>query len=119
MIIASWTGKAVTENDRLLPGRGRFRANPEYKAFKESVAWAVRVEVLDKPPISGPVQVRLFMELNPGMDAANIIKPVLDAIQLAGAIANDKQVRTFSFHREDSKPGEWDKIGIAVKEMEA
>ena len=117
MIIASWTGKAVSENDRLLPGRGRWRANPAYKAFKEGVAWMVRIEQKDTPPIKGPVCVRLFMELNPDMDAANIIKPIFDAIQLSCAIVNDKQIRTFSCYREDQEAGEDDRIGIIVQEM--
>ena len=118
MIVASWTGRAVSENRRLAKGKGRWIPNEDYQAFKDSIAWVVRAEVMDRPPISGPVQVRLFMELNPLMDAANIIKPVLDGIELAGAIANDKQVRTCSFHREDSKPGGEDKISIVIKEME-
>lgn len=117
MIIASWTGKAVSENDRLLPGRGRWRANPAYKAFKEGVAWVCRIEQGGKSPSEGPVSVRLFLELNPKMDAANVIKPVLDAIQLSRAIANDKQIRTFSFYREDRAAGEEDRIGIIVQEM--
>ena len=117
MIIASWTGKAVSENDRLLPGRGRWRANPVYTAFKDSVARIVQTELQGKSPIEGPVCVRLFIELNPRMDAANIIKPVLDAIQLSCAIVNDKQIRTFSFYREDRAAGGDDRIGIIVQEM--
>ena len=117
MIIASWTGKAVSENDRLLPGRGCWRANPAYKAFKEGVALMVQTELKGKSPIEGSVSVRLFIELNPRMDAANIIKPVLDAIQLSCAIVNDKQIRTFSFYREDRAAGGDDRIGIIVQEM--
>ena len=116
-MIAFWTGLAVSENDRLLPGKGRWRANPAYKAFKEGVAWSVRIEQQDKPPIEGPVCVRLFMELNPEMDATNIIKPVLDGIELAGAIKNDRQIRTFCCYREDWGAGEEDRIGIIVQEL--
>ena len=116
-IIASWSGKAVSENDRLLPGRGRWRANPAYKAFKESVAWVLRIEQENMPPIKGPVCVRLFLELNPKMDAQNVIKPVLDAIQLSCAIVNDKQIRTFSFYREDREARGEDRIGIIVQEI--
>jgi len=119
MIIASWTGKAVSENDRLLPGRGRWQANPAYKAFKEGVAWMLRIEMNDMPVIIGPVCVRLFLELNPKMDAQNVLKPVLDALQLAGVIKNDRQIRTFSFYREDRGAREEDRIGIIVQEMKA
>ena len=64
------------------------------------------------------MSVRLFMELNSRMDAQNVIKPVLDALELAGVIENDKQVRTFSFYREDRAAKEEDKIGILVQELE-
>ena len=93
------------------------RANPAYKAFKESVAWACKL-VHNGLPIEGPVSVRLWMELNPRIDAQNVIKPVLDALEIAGIIKNDKQVCSFSFHREDRPPREEDKIGISVREIE-
>ena len=117
MIIASWTGKAVSENDRLRAGRGLWRAKPAYKGFKESVAWVLRIEQKDTPPIEGPVSVRLFLELNPDIDAQNVLKPVFDAIQLAGVIVNDKQIRTFSCYREDREARGEDRIGIIVQEI--
>jgi len=117
VIIASWTGKAVSENDRLLPGRGRWRANPAYKAFKESVAWVLRIEQEDMPSIEEPVSVRLFLELNPKIDAQNVLKPVFDALQLAGVIKNDRQIRIFSCYREDWGAGKDDRIGIIVQEI--
>ena len=117
MIIASWSGKAVSENDRLRPSRDCWRANPEYKAFKEGVAWILRIEQKDTPPIEGPVCVRLFLELNPDMDAQNVLKPVFDALELADVIKNDRQIRTFSCYREDRAAGEDDRIGIIVKEI--
>jgi len=116
-MIAFWLGKAISENDRLLPGKGRFRVNPEYQAFKESVAWVLRKQHLDNPPVKGPVCVRLFIELNPGMDAQNILKPVFDALELAGVIKNDRQIRTFSCYREDRTAKEEDRIGILIQEM--
>jgi len=110
--IAFWNGKAVSENDRLLPGKGRFRVNPKYQAFKESVAWVCKDHA---EHFDGPVSVRLSMILNPRMDAQNIIKPILDALELAGVINNDKQVRKLSFTREDRAPKEKDNIMIIVQ----
>lgn len=114
-MICFWHGRAVSENDRLLPGKGRLIPNKDYKAFKESVAWTCKAHY---EHFEGSVSVRLFMELNPRMDAQNVIKPVLDALEIAGIIKNDKQVRTFSFYRGDRKPKEEDRIGILVQEME-
>jgi len=48
-----------------------------------------------------------------------VLKPVLDALQLAGVIKNDRQIRTFSFYREDRGAREEDRIGIIVQEMKA
>ena len=113
-MICFWHGRAVSENRRLAPGEGRYRANKAYKAFKESVAWACKLHL---EHCEGPVSVRLFMDLNPRMDAQNVIKPVLDALELAGIINNDKQVRSFSFYREDRAAKEDDRIRILVQEV--
>lgn len=113
-MIAFWHGKAISENRRLVPGERRFSTSREYQAFKESVAWTVRAHA---ERFQKPVSVRLLMTLNPRMDAQNIIKPVLDALQLAEVITDDRQVRHLSFYREDTKGKEDDAIGIFVREM--
>ena len=113
-MIAFWTGRAVSENQRLTPGQGRYRVNEEYRAFKEAIAWSCKAHA---EQFQGPVSVRLFLLLNPRMDAQNIIKPVLDGLQLAGVYKDDKQVRRFCFCREDRKRGDKDTIGIIVKEL--
>jgi len=112
-MIAFWYGRAISENQRIAPGARRFRADEDYQAFKESVAWTCK---LHQEYFDGPVSVRLFMELNPRIDAQNVIKPVLDALELAGVIKNDKQVRCFSFYRENTKSKEQDSTGIIVTE---
>jgi Holliday junction resolvase RusA-like endonuclease len=113
-VIAFWSGRAISENQRLAPGRDRFTVNQEYQAFKESIAWVCKAHM---ERFDGPVAVRLFLVLNPRMDAQNVVKPVLDALELAGVIRNDRQVRTFSFYREDRPNGEKDdRIGILVQE---
>ena len=106
-MIIFWAGKAISENQRIAPGRGRYIVNQEYAAFKESVAWACK-KWAEGQSFDGPVCVRLLMALNPRMDA----------LQLAGVIRNDRQVRQFSFYREDRKKGEDDRIDIFVREIE-
>lgn len=112
-MICFWHGRAISENRRLAPGQGRFRINEDYRAFRESVAWTVKAHAEAFP---GPVSVRLFLELNPRMDAQNVIKPVLDALQDAGVLKDDRQVQRLSFYREDRKGSE-DTIGIIVTEV--
>lgn len=115
MLVAHWKGKAVSENNRLLWTKSRNVPNPKYTAFKNSVAMCLRAVQLDKPPIKRPA-VRLFIHLNPRMDASNIIKPVFDAIQLAGVVQDDLHICDGSFHREDRKKGNDDQISIYVLE---
>ena len=113
-----WTGKAVSENRRLAKGRGRWIPDKNYQAFKESLAWTCR-KWADGQSFQGPVSVRLLLILNPRMDAQNVIKPVLDALEIAGVIRNDRQVRQFGFYRTDRKRGEDDRIDIFVTEAKA
>ena len=116
---AFWSGRAVSENRRTIPGRqGRRVSNPEYRAFKESLAWDCK-KWADGQSFQGPVSVRLLLILNPRMDAQNVIKPVLDALEIAGVIRNDRQVRQFGFYRTDRKRGEDDRIDIFVTEAKA
>lgn len=115
---AFWTGRAISENRRTIPGKqGRRVSNPEYRAFKDSLAWACRTAIMvEQEFFDGPVCVRLLLVLNPRMDAQNVVKPVLDALELAGVITNDRQVRQFGFYREDRAKGEDDRIDIFVRE---
>jgi len=106
-----WTGVAVGTNRRLIKGRGRFIANPEYTAFKYSMAWELS---LHKEVFTGPVSVRLTLELNKRMDTDSVIKPCLDALQEAGVVKNDKQVRIINVFRKD-REGKEDKITFNVR----
>jgi len=106
-MIIFWSGRAVSENRRLAKGRGRWIPNKDYQTFKESIAWTCR-QWAEGQSFNGPVSVRLLLALNPRMDA----------LQLAGVIRNDRQVRQFSFYREDRKKGEDDRIDIFVREIE-
>jgi Holliday junction resolvase RusA-like endonuclease len=66
---------------------------------------------------AGPVSVRLFAVLGPRIDSDAIIKPCLDALELAGVLTNDRQVRQISVYREDRMKDETeDRIGFFVTE---
>jgi len=113
-VIAFWHGKAVSENERLAPGRGRYYTSDNYRAFKDSMVWTLKAH---QEHYSGPVHVRMYLVLNPRMDAQNVVKPCMDALEQAGVIDNDRQVRSFSFYREDRKAKDEDVIGFIVTEM--
>ena len=95
-----WKGKAVSENRRLIPAKGRWVTNPEYRAFKDSLIWTLKAKHHEH--LKGDIEVKITMWLNPKMDAQNILKPVLDAIEQAGIIDNDRQIRKLEFTRWDT-----------------
>lgn len=92
MIKATWCGEAVSDNRRLIQGKGRMVANPKYKAFKESMAWAIHSCNLGRMPTEKRVRVGLLVSIPPRMDVSAIIKAALDAVQLSGVIKDDNQI---------------------------
>ena len=88
--IATWEGRAVSVNRARLPARGRLISNPAYKRFVRDMAWLLTA---DRTAARGSVRVRLDCTLPARMDVDNVIKPCLDAMQLAGVIVNDNQVK--------------------------
>jgi len=113
-MICFWVGRAVSANRRLEPGGDRWHASEEYKAFKDSLAWTLKAHF---EHFTGPVNVRLFVVAGPQMDSDAIIKPALDALEIAGIVDNDRQVRHICVHREDRKKNETeDRIGFYVTE---
>lgn len=95
-IRASWRGTAVSVNRMHMPiahkkGR-RVIHTPEYRAFLESLTLAFLVH---RPahPIEGAFDVLIIAIVGPRFDPDNVIKPVIDAIQNAGIVANDKASR--------------------------
>jgi Holliday junction resolvase RusA-like endonuclease len=105
-MICFWHGKAISENQRRINGKGRVMARDAYEAFMDSITWVCKANF---PKFEGPVSVRLFMVLNRKTDAQAVIKPCLDALELAGVIDNDRQVTHFSYYRETARANHRDR----------
>jgi len=90
MITAKWIGLAVSDNRRLIPGKGRLVANRAYKKFKEGMAW--ELTIFETYGREERVSVILRVKLPAHMDVSAIIKAALDAIQLSGVIKDDNQI---------------------------
>ena len=103
-MICFWHGNAGA--DRYMNESGEARA-----ALWNSIARVCKAKL---PKYAGPVSVRLFMVLDPRTNAQAMIKPCLAALEQAGVIASDRQVKHFSFYRESARAKEQDSIGIAV-----
>ena len=91
-IIVHYTGKLVGVNDWKMPcragGKVWMSLTPEYRAFMEEIACAMRMS--GKGMISGMFDVELRMNVGPLADHHNFCKPILDAIEKSGLIENDR-----------------------------
>jgi hypothetical protein len=103
-MICFWHGNAGA--DRYMDENGEARA-----ALWNSISRVCKAKL---PKYAGPVSVRLFMVLDPRTNAQAMIKPCLAALEQAGVITSDRQVKHFSFYRESARAQEQDSIGIAV-----
>lgn len=72
------------------PHGGRAKTT-DYKNWLETAAWEIRSQRV--PTIDGDIRVELVIERpNKSSDIDNRIKPVLDCMQKAGVVSNDKAV---------------------------
>lgn len=84
-----------------MKARNRFISSPDYAAFKRELYLMTRPIRLE-PNYYMQVYVECFADID------NIIKPVLDALQMRGVIDNDKNVVRLDMHKvhtPKSKPG--------------
>ena len=108
----TWTGKACGVNRWTRQGKGRTYMSPEYRAFKESLAWTFAAA--SGPLLAGPVEVSISLVTN--FDIDNLLKPVLDSLQTAGVISNDNQVKELHVWKERRGRKGQDQITIGVQE---
>ena len=87
-----WSGSAVSENLRVQPGNGRWKASGVYGVFLKELVYTLIAERVRQRwrMVFGRTEVRLDITCPGGMDHHNLIKPCLDALQRAGIIENDR-----------------------------
>lgn len=98
MIRAEWRGLAVSDNDRLVPGKARWFPNKLYKAFKTSMAEALVAQVRERDLLN-PVTLDLTVSLPPRMDTQAVVKACCDALELAQVIRSDRQIHRVTVTR--------------------
>jgi len=88
-----WTGKAVSSNRRLRSGRTRMHGDPDYAAFKRSLSFTFAAARIKQrwQCTRDDVAVEIRAWLPARMDGEAVQKPVLDALELAGVVENDRQ----------------------------
>ena len=66
-----------------------------YKRWSRKAGWEVKLGRNGHETLTGPVAVSISLRRpRSNADLDNRVKPVVDALQAGGAIANDKQVET-------------------------
>ena len=117
MIRATWEGLACSDNDRTIPGAtGRaWRPNPLYKQFKESMGWAIRVQINNT--LISRIAITLRVDLPPRMDTTAVIKAACDAVELSGAISNDSQIDKLTIERVGRSPRGHSRIDFEIEEV--
>jgi Holliday junction resolvase RusA-like endonuclease len=100
MLHLHWTGRAVSDNDRHRLGRGRIVATAEYRAFRDGLALIFRSQAQGKRLARPDVRMQVALPAGSRIDRNNLIKATCDALELAGIIANDRELNHSHFHIE-------------------
>jgi Holliday junction resolvase RusA-like endonuclease len=92
-------------------------ANPKYKVFKESMAWAIQGGNPHQCCYHGRVSMTLRVSLPSRMDSMAIIKAACDAAQMALAYLDDNQVDRLLVIREGKANRKTSTIVFEIAEM--
>lgn len=104
-LLFEYHGPVRGANRRLAwsPRAGRAFPDRAYSEFKHALAATIRLAMGTCPPwpfpLDGPLALFLDLFLPPRMDTDSLIKPVLDALELSGAITNDHQIEQLRVQR--------------------
>jgi Holliday junction resolvase RusA-like endonuclease len=86
---------------------GRYYNNEEYENFKNIIFLLCK-----KVKIKKPYFVKINIETH--VDIDNPIKPILDAIEKAGVIENDKYIEKLHINKKRIKRNEQNKLKVCV-----
>ena len=122
MDILYWQGRSVSVNKwtavRVISKGGKHIAmvykTTAYKKFIESLANAMLSNDIKTVPSEAYIDIRIEMCLWKMRDSDSVIKPILDAIELAKIVKNDRQIKDIVIRRSYHKRDEPDTIRIAV-----
>jgi Holliday junction resolvase RusA-like endonuclease len=93
------------------PRTGKAYPSRSYATFKRALALTIQRAMGGCPPwpfpLDGPQLLLLDLGLPPRMDTDALIKPVLDALQLAGALTDDHQIEQLRVRRLEVTRNPW------------
>lgn len=116
----SFTGKLPRVNEwhgaRCIAGHGRIFETTKYKHQKADLAIAFRSRSV---PISTPVDMVIELSLWKMRDTDGPIKGIMDALELAGVIENDRLIRDITIRRLYHKRDSADRLKVMLLSPEA
>ena len=93
-----YSGPVCGVNKKHAIVRGRMILTKKYRDFVTALTWVFH-EKSRGSTIEDPVSVTISMWVHPAMDSDALLKPIFDALQHAGVIANDNQIRRYNVER--------------------
>ena len=115
----SWTGKTMGVNRRLEQGKsGHIYRNPDYQAFVVGMSNAFRKQIINcKAKFTEYIDLEIMLSMRSSKDSDSPIKPLFDAIAMAGIVKNDNRIRNFSVYRKYHHHKESDCILILIDNL--
>lgn len=114
---AQYTGPLPRINEKfgacVVCGSARLYNSASYRKKVESIVWSFRVAV-DRPPIDFPVDAELVFVLSKRTDSDACVKGVLDALEKAGVVANDRLIRNIRIERRYKAQRASDRVGVRL-----
>jgi Holliday junction resolvase RusA-like endonuclease len=75
---------------RQMTRRGHRDLTPEYKAWRDTAGWAVKMQIVGLETITSKFNIVVEVPLSSRVDLDNNLKPILDLAQNMGIISNDR-----------------------------
>ncbi len=105
----------ISENERLVPGRGRLILNSKYRKCKNDLILLMRSQLPDNYK-SIDSNLPITVAVHTYKDIDNVQKIIFDSMQLAGVIDNDRLIEDIRIVKFPVKRGKPDRIEIFIEE---
>jgi Holliday junction resolvase RusA-like endonuclease len=114
-----WHGKAHGKNQRLGKSKyGNFYLKKGYRDFMTLLAWQATLSRLQDPKWTGPftrdIEVWIEVWVHGRRDVDSLVPVILDSLESASIISDDKQVVSLHVIKNHKKRGEKDRIVVFV-----
>jgi Holliday junction resolvase RusA-like endonuclease len=114
----NYIGPIVSINRKYLKTRHGLCLAPEFREFKNNLILSFGASAEEKG-IKYPIYVKILFAASARLDADCTLKTILDALQEAGIICNDKQVKGFQLSKIDIKETGMGAIYVSIERTDS